>query len=120
MALHKVLVVDDEKDVLNGILMLNQRPDREFKTASNGLEALELVKSETFGVIVSDVTMPKMSGVDFLKQARALGVKTPFIFISGQSDDLQDQLKGLEPLTVIEKTEIKQLKALINEHLSKG
>lgn len=119
MAQYKILIVDDEVDVQNGILMLYERPDREFKTASNGLDALEFVKSGPFDLIISDVTMPKMSGIEFLKETRALGLLTPIIFISGQSDDLKERLSGLEPWTVIEKTDIKKLKSLIGELLPK-
>jgi EAL domain-containing protein (putative c-di-GMP-specific phosphodiesterase class I) len=53
------------------------------KTASNGREAAEHVKSGAFDVIVSDITMPEMTGIEFLRAVRAHDLDVPVILMTG-------------------------------------
>ncbi len=82
----RVLCVDDEPRVLEG-LERNLGEDFEIVTAEGGaagIEALEACKD--FDVVISDMRMPKMSGAEFLRHARALAPDAARVLLTGQSD----------------------------------
>lgn len=54
--------------------------------AANGLEALELVKTNSYHAILSDINMPKLNGLEFLQQIRNLNIHTPFILLTAYGD----------------------------------
>lgn len=64
---YKVLIVDDEIDNLQ-LLYRTLRRDYDVTKAQNPLEALEILKNDTFQCILSDHKMPDMDGVEFLKE----------------------------------------------------
>ncbi len=54
--------------------------------ASNGKEALELTTKQTFDAILTDINMPIMNGIEFLKSLRANGNETPVVILTGHYD----------------------------------
>jgi YesN/AraC family two-component response regulator len=54
--------------------------------ASDGRQALEIVNRQQVTAIVSDINMPKMDGLQLLKEIRNLGLDTPFVFVSAYGD----------------------------------
>lgn len=85
----KVLVVDDETFVRRGIVMETDWKALDCAVvaeASNGEEALEAVKKFTPDLIICDIRMPKMDGIEFLKQLRADGNDVPLIFLTAYSE----------------------------------
>ena len=72
----RVLVVDDEADFLETIVMRLQRRKIDAHGVDGGKKALELVENERFDVVVLDVLMPGMDGIETLK---LLKKKKPFI-----------------------------------------
>ena len=68
--MFKILVADDEKFIRKGIITILER-DLEEKVecieASNGLQALELTRNENPDLIVTDIRMPGLDGLDFIK-----------------------------------------------------
>jgi CheY-like chemotaxis protein len=83
---QRVLFVDDEPHLLEGIAR-GLRKRFEVYTATSGAEGLRLLQdSEPFAVVVSDMRMPEMNGVQFLSRARDLYPDTVRIILSGQSD----------------------------------
>jgi CheY-like chemotaxis protein len=82
----RVLFVDDEPNVLEGI-QRGLRKRVELVTATGGIEGLKLVKETgPFAVIVSDMRMPEMNGVQFLSKVRDFHPESVRIILSGQSD----------------------------------
>jgi len=85
----KILIADDEQHVREGI-ELSISPEKfgitDILMAENGLEALELIKSNKPGVVFCDMKMPIMNGVELLQQIRELNLNTQVIVISGYSD----------------------------------
>jgi response regulator RpfG family c-di-GMP phosphodiesterase len=82
----RVLFVDDEENILSGIKR-QLRKQYVVATALSGTEALELIKgSEEFAVIVSDMRMPEMDGVEFLRQARELTPHSVRLMLTGNAD----------------------------------
>ena len=86
--MQKVLIVEDEK-AISGVLhsiLSDELTDYEILVAEDGLEAYKLLEKEDFALIISDIKMPKLSGLELLKQALQLKPETTFVMISGHAD----------------------------------
>jgi CheY-like chemotaxis protein len=83
----KILCVDDEENILSG-LTRTLFDSYDVTTALSGKIALEIMKTETFEVIISDMRMPEMDGAEFLTKARAFAPNTTRILLTGHSDTL--------------------------------
>jgi DNA-binding NtrC family response regulator len=81
----RVLFVDDEPRILNTMRMLF-RDHYEVLIAESGAQALELLKTNSVDVIVSDQRMPGMTGIEMLRQARELNPGAMRILLTGYSD----------------------------------
>ena len=83
----KILCVDDEKNVLKALERLFLDSDYEILTAESGEEGLEtLTNNKTIQLVVSDYRMPRMNGVDFLKEVYEKWPDTIRIVLSGYAD----------------------------------
>jgi len=82
----RILLVDDDQLILDGLgLML--RGHFEARTARGGREALDVLRAEgPFAVVVSDLRMPGMDGVEFLARARELSPGTVRVMLTGHGD----------------------------------
>ena len=81
----RVLIVDDEKRLaqsLSATLQLDY-PDCQTDTAFSGEEALSALASKTYDLIIADVRMPGISGLDLIKGVRYLDAKVPIILMTG-------------------------------------
>lgn len=67
----KILVVDDEEDMRLALETTLQREDYQTDSAENGQQALEKLEHETFNLIVTDVKMPGMSGLELLRAVKS-------------------------------------------------
>lgn len=87
----KILLVDDEFDLLDILKIDIESLGFETITANNGQEALNIMKQVKAGqiwidAILSDINMPILNGLGFLKELRNIGLDTPFVFFSGYGD----------------------------------
>lgn len=85
----KLLVADDEKTIREGIrtgILWKEIDCSVVYTAKNGLEVLHFLEENTVDIIISDVKMPRMSGLDLIKSLREKGSSVPVIFVSGYED----------------------------------
>ncbi|MCA9135954.1 MAG: response regulator, partial [Planctomycetales bacterium] len=79
----KILFVDDDEKVLNGILR-QQGDDFDLTTALSGAEALATIAAEgPFAVVVSDMRMPEMNGIELLKRVRQIAPDTVRMMLTG-------------------------------------
>ncbi len=78
-----VLVVDDDVQVLSTIARILKRSGFEPIVANSGKEAVRLLENYSFAVILSDINMPMMSGMDFLKKVREHDLDVPVLLITG-------------------------------------
>src|SRR5580693_6993425 len=81
-----VLLVDDDAGVLKAYEKALARPGVVVTTARNGKDALELVQRGSFDVIATDISMPEMTGIEFLKAVRAHDLQVPVILMTGAPD----------------------------------
>ena len=80
-----MLIVDDDADVRRVVLGI-LRPLCEILEASNGKDALRLLSAEKPSLMLLDMTMPEMSGLDVWKEARAFDPALPIVMLTGDSD----------------------------------
>lgn len=88
MALKKtftVLVVDDEEDIRNVMKNCLERRGYTVLTAGDGEEALKKMEGTIVDIVLCDIVMPKMNGIEFLQRMRQYNLKTEVIMITGQS-----------------------------------
>ncbi|HKP86613.1 MAG TPA: HD domain-containing phosphohydrolase [Blastocatellia bacterium] len=78
----KVLIIDDEPNVLS-VLDALLSDQYECQTATSAIEALEHLKKETYDLVLSDIVMPGMSGLELLEEINRRGRETIVILISG-------------------------------------
>lgn len=84
----RILFVDDEPGVLDGLrrMLRGQRAEWDMHFANGGEEALELMRSISFDVIVTDMRMPRIDGASLLAMVRDQSPDTVRIVLSGQTD----------------------------------
>jgi len=80
---NKILVVDDEELVRDALEMVLLRSGFEVKSAYSAIKGLEICQENQFDVILTDIVMPEMDGVAFIKELRNRNIKTPIITITG-------------------------------------
>jgi len=90
----KVLIADDDPAICKLLEKVMRSNDLEPAIAHCGREALDLLKSHTFDIILLDVMLGDMEGFDVIKKIRNQGINTPVMIVSGRSEDY-DSLYGL-------------------------
>ncbi len=79
----RVLLIDDETVFVDGLAGVLTRRGMTVQSVNDGLKALELLANEPYEVLVLDMRMPGMDGVELLKAIRAREVQTPVIVLTG-------------------------------------
>src|SRR5579862_2990419 len=79
---RRVLIIDDEPAVLRVLGLLLERNGFAVVSASNGREGLTLLAEKGFDVVLTDIIMPELSGVDFLKELRQHDLDVPVILMT--------------------------------------
>jgi CheY-like chemotaxis protein len=106
-----ILLVDDNSNGLAARRSVLEQAGYRIATARNGHEALERLSAAQFDLIVTDYKMPKMNGIDLIREVRATGGRIPVILLSGFADAMGFTEKNTGADLVIQKsaTEIGQL-----------
>jgi two-component system nitrogen regulation response regulator NtrX len=81
-----LLVVDDDANTLASLARAFRLAGHEATVCDNAARALELVRTQRFDLILSDVVMPGKDGLALLEELKAAGVATPVVMISGQAN----------------------------------
>lgn len=101
---EKILVIDDEKPTLKMFTLLLSAYGYEIFTAENGQEGLDLFKKERPGLVLTDIKMPVMDGIEVLKQIKQVDPQAEVIVITGHGDmDLAIQALNLDATDFINK-----------------
>ena len=80
----RILVVEDDASERQGVADLLRLWGHEVETASNGQEALETITSFEPALVIADLRMPNMGGIELLRRVREAGLATSFIVLTGQ------------------------------------
>lgn len=91
----KILIAEDEQMLAE--ILSDTLSDRNFDVhlAYDGIQALDMVRKDTFDVIVSDIMMPNLDGYSLAKKLRSEGYNTPILFLTALSAT-EDVVKGFE------------------------
>ena len=92
--MKKVLVVDDEKLIVKGLKFSLEQDDMEVDTAFDGEEAVEKARANTYDIILLDIMLPKLSGLEVCQMIREFS-DVPIIMLTAKGDDM-DKIMGLE------------------------
>jgi CheY-like chemotaxis protein len=92
---YQVLIVEDDASVRTTLTLLLQASGYEVSTAVNGVEALELLKNGLPAVLISDLTMPGMSGLQLLSAVREQFPRLPLVAMSGSYETRDDVAGGM-------------------------
>ena len=93
--MKKLLVVDDEPSILTLLKFNLEQSGFEVLTAENGNDALEIAVNEDLTLIVLDLMLPGMDGMDVCKTLRQEKINTPILMLTAKDDEF-DKILGLE------------------------
>ena len=86
--MQKILIIEDEVAIINVLKKILLDENKKFKidTASNGQEGFKKATEVNYNLIICDIKMPQMDGIEVLEKSIEHGVEAPFIMISGHGD----------------------------------
>ncbi|MBX6366008.1 MAG: sigma-54-dependent Fis family transcriptional regulator [Gemmatimonadetes bacterium] len=121
MSGSKLLIADDERHIAEGLQMLLQEDGYEAETATDGEEAWKKVEGGDFGLVLADLKMPGIDGLELFARMRDAGIDSEVIFITGKgtvADAVEAMRRGA--YDYLEKPlDLERLKALIPRALEK-
>lgn len=91
----RILVVEDEKHLNRIISEAVEDEGYSVDSCYNGVEALEYLACADYDVIILDIMMPKMNGLELVRRLRSEGNNTPVLFLTAR-DAVADRVEGLE------------------------
>ena len=83
MPANPILVVDDEPNMRNALFEALTRQGHAVDLAENGLEALEKFRTHPFDLVITDVRMPRLDGMEVLREVKKSSADTPVVVVSG-------------------------------------
>ena len=123
--MQKILIVEDEKLIRKGIVKMIERSKVEYSElleANNGLTALEILKTNKVDLLLTDIKMPKMDGIELVTEVNKLADKPYIVTISG-FDDFEYAVKMLRNgvkeylLKPVERDKLAKLLKTIDEEI---
>ena len=86
--MSKILIIEDEQAIRNVLKNILSEEDSSYQIdeAVDGFEGFEKIKQVDYDLVISDIKMPKMDGIEVLTAAMEIKPETPFIMISGHGD----------------------------------
>ncbi len=94
MKMYNILVCDDEKDIVDAISIYLTQQDYEVYKAYDGKEALSIINKTEIDLLLVDIMMPIMDGIELTKEVREISAM-PIIILSAKGE-LEDKVGGLE------------------------
>ena len=113
----RLLVVDDEENIR---FLFKEELEEEgygVDVASNGFEALEKIKKAAFGLVILDIKMPGMSGIQALNEIKNVNKDLPVILCSAYGEFKQDFSSWASDGYVVKSADTKELKQTIKDIL---
>ncbi len=84
--MKRALAVDDSATMRNLVKMALEPEGFSVDTAENGQQALELAKKNAYNIVISDINMPVMNGLEFLKEFRSFNRTTPVLMLTTETE----------------------------------
>jgi CheY-like chemotaxis protein len=117
----RILLIDDEVITLKTTKMLLGQRGFEVEAAQNTSEAISVLTSTTIDMILLDISMPTISGFDFIKLMKALRIDVPVVFLSNHTDEYTRKMAESEGVKrcINKGEEFQMLPQIVEELLSK-
>jgi two-component system, response regulator, stage 0 sporulation protein F len=115
--MKRILVADDEMSIRLLYSEELREEGYEVFTASNGKEALEVVNKEPLDLIILDIKMPEMSGIEVLRQIKEKYPNLPVLLSSAYSEYKQDFGTWASEEYLVKSSDLEDLKAAVRKHL---
>lgn len=93
--MKRVLIVDDEQSILTLLEYNLENVGFYVEMAMDGEEAFNKIQQNSYDMILLDIMLPKMSGMDVCRRAREKGINTPIVMLTARADEY-DKIIGLE------------------------
>ncbi|MFC1564006.1 response regulator [candidate division KSB1 bacterium] len=94
--MKKILIVDDDKQVLEGLKRILVSNGYFAECAENAVDALESIKKSAFDLLIIDLILPKMDGIELIKQINRISGQYKIIMITGHpSSKYEEEAKKL-------------------------
>ncbi|NPV42649.1 MAG: sigma-54-dependent Fis family transcriptional regulator [Firmicutes bacterium] len=91
----KVLLVDDEAKIREILKLVLEKEGYQVHTSKNGSEALSALENEYFDVMITDLKMPKMDGLELMREIKQKGIKVNVVFITAYAD-IKDAVEAIK------------------------
>lgn len=84
----RILIIEDEEPIRRVLVRILSEEDRQYKIteAIDGKKGFNLLEKETFDLVLCDIKMPKMDGIEVLQKANSKKISTPFIMLTGHGN----------------------------------
>ena len=93
--MNKVLIIEDDKSILELLCIHLQDLCCEVRSSQNGVEALKIATEEKFDLIILDLMLPGLNGMEICRRVRNRDRNTPIMILSAKSEEI-DKVLGLE------------------------
>ncbi len=117
----KLLIADDERNIVEGLQMLLQEEGYEVETANDGQKAWDKLRKGDFGLVLADLKMPKLDGLELFARMREQSIDSEIIIITGKGTvaSAVEAMRNGAYDYLTKPLEIDRLKALIPKALEK-
>lgn len=118
----RILLIDDNQEILDGLLNFLSRKGYEVVTAQDGLEGMKIIEADRkgFDLVITDVVMPYVSGVGIIAVIKQKRPATPVIAITGMGEHPEKLAREANADVVLVKPfELKDLRKHIEDLLSR-
>lgn len=85
-ARHSILLVDDDQEFRKAMKKMFEKSGYNVTGVGDGREALEILSEEVFDLIISDLRMPNLSGIELMEEIKRKRIETPVIFITAYGE----------------------------------
>jgi DNA-binding response OmpR family regulator len=114
-----LLLIDDEEELSESMKELFMEEAQDIYIANNGAEALEILSCYKIDCVVSDIKMPVMDGLKFMKEARHRGHSQPIIFFTGHgTEQLKREVREMGAADLLMKPNFLMLELAIRKHMA--
>lgn len=114
-----LLLVEDEAELSESMKELFIDEADSIYIANNGVEALSILEEQKIDCVVSDIKMPVMDGIKFMKTARERGHSQPIIFFTGHGNEqLKREVRELGAADLLMKPNFLMLELAIRKHMA--
>lgn len=91
----RILIAEDERTIARALKIMLEKNKFSVDTVDNGLDALDYARTAQYDAVVLDIMMPKMDGIEVLRNMRNEGITTPTLFLTAKGE-IEDRVAGLD------------------------